>query len=167
MHGIWHYRDRGWMQCSWVIVYTMSGVQAWVIVYTMSSLYANNVVYYVYIIQEISSKEPTFKLLDHSQFNNLIIQIAWLSNSICDIFSYMQGDQLYMVLCFWYPVKVICPVYGCTSLEKPHFTRFCQNTAMFIWSGCNSVDPSTAVYTTWFYTCIDYRYTSIICTNKE
>ena len=103
--------------------------------------------------------------LSYLTIHNLIIQIASLTLTFCDIFSYIQGDQLYMVVCFWYPVK------SYLSSVRVHYTRkatfYKKNTAMFIWSGCNCLDPATAVYTPWYYTCIDYRYTSIIYRNKE
>ena len=45
--------------------------------------------------------------------------------------SSVQGDQLNMAVLFWQ--NVACPMYAILSL----FTRYQNNTAMFIWSGCN------------------------------
>ena len=52
----------------------------------------------------------------------------------------IQGDPLYMTVCFWYLVKrdfsnVHYCMYSIRTLAS-HFTRNMKNTAMFIWSGC-------------------------------
>ena len=52
---------------------------------------------------------------------------------------FIQGDQLYMSVCFWYLVKSDCRVCACTACSihctsKSLFTRFENNTAIFIWS---------------------------------
>ena len=56
----------------------------------------------------------------------------------------IQGDQLYMAVCFWYLVNFICHwLFQCTLLYTiVHYCHFLQgiyqnNTAMFIWPLCN------------------------------
>ena len=44
----------------------------------------------------------------------------------------VQGDQLYMAVCFWYRVKSDYPFYACSLAY--FFTRYQNNTDMFIWS---------------------------------
>ena len=41
----------------------------------------------------------------------------------------IQGDQLYMAVVFWYPVKCDLSIVAYTGVTF-------YNTAMFIWSGC-------------------------------
>ena len=53
----------------------------------------------------------------------------------------LQGDQLYMAMCFWYHLKMSC-VRVYSTMDKPLITRYQKNTATFIWSGSRSLRSS-------------------------
>ena len=58
------------------------------------------------------------------------------------IYIYRIDDQLYMAVCFCYLLNRDFPVYATVqykvayTADKQLFTRYQNNTAMFIWSGC-------------------------------